>query len=386
VRALRIIVAALFGLLAAVQIVRTAIVGAEGDGNSRLTSSVWPTHPDVLAQAAMRGVARSAVSGDPLDAATIATVHELARTAPLAPEPFLIEAAVAQRNQQWSKAEPLLLEARWRNPRNPAVRYLLASNHLASGKIVDAVREMVDLPRLVPGIGVAETLANYAKSPGAAATLRQVFAEYPDLELAVLGQLATNPQNADLVMSLATRNKNKATSEPPAWQGLLLSKLVESGAYDKASGLWRTLTGFSKRELIFNPEFSASNAPPPFNWSLTSSSAGVAERDNGGLRVLYFERENIVLASQLLLLAPGTYRLDWTISGDLGPSRSVRWTLRCLPGQTVVMDQAAGSMSGQIKIAGSGCRAQQLQLEGRAQEFSGQADFRLSGLRLRKVQ
>lgn len=385
-RAFRAIFAALFGLLASAQIVRTAIVSAAGDADAQLVSSVWQSHPEALAQSAMLGVARSGLAGEPLDSATVAKVRELARIAPLAPEPFLIEAAVAQREQRWPKAEGLLLEARWRDPRNAAVRYLLATNHLASGKTIDAVREMVNLPRLVPGTGVSEALADYAKTPGGVATLRQVFAEYPGLELAVLSQLATNPANADLVMSLASRNREPMTGTPPEWQAVLLSKLVESGEYEKAWRLWRTLTGFSKRELIFNPEFAPINAPAPFNWSLINSSAGMAERDNGGLRVLYFERESVPLAGQVLLLEPGTYRLDWSVSGNLGSAGSVRWTMRCLPGQELVMDQPAASRSALFKVAASGCRAQQLHLTGQGQEFSGQADFRLSGLRLRKIQ
>lgn len=386
-RAFRAIFAAFFGLLASVQIVRTAIVSAGGVGDSKIVSSLWPSHPDALAHSAMLGVARSALSGDPLDSTTVAKVRELARIAPLAPEPFLIEAALAQREQRWVKAEGLLLEARWRDPRNAAVRYLLASNFLSSGKIVEAVREMVNLPKVVPGAGVSEALVNYAKTPGAVATLREIFAEYPSWELVVLGRLAEDPKNADLVMSLATRNRSAGGETPPEWQAVLLSKLVESGAYDKAWRLWQALTGYSKRALIFNPEFAPINAPAPFNWSLiNNSSAGVAERDNGALRVLYFERQDVVLASQVLLLEPGTYQLGWSVSGDLGTAGSVRWMLRCQPGQALVLDQPAATGSALFKIGGSACRAQQLHLTGQAQEFSGQADFRLSRLRLRKIQ
>ena len=383
-------VAALFALVAGFQVVRTAIVSAETRGDPRLISSLWAGHPDVLAKSAMLGVANSAVTHKPLDRATLAKVEELARVAPLAPEPFLIEGAVAQRAARRADAERLLIQARLRDPRNAGVRYLLATNDLESGKILDAIREMVALRGLLPGpnFEVSEALANYGKTPGAIATLRQIFKEHAVLEPQVLSLLAANPANAELVMTLASARPGTSDMPAPEWQGVLLTKLVDGGQYDKAHSLWRRLSGFSDTGSIFNPQFARIGAPPPFNWSFANSGAGLAEPADGALRVLYFGREDIALASQVLLLGPGAYQLGSRAAGDLGSSGSLRWNLKCLPGKSVLLDIPLRSSwsGGKFRIPEAGCRAQQLQLMGKSQEFSDNADVRLSGLQLRKMQ
>ena len=81
---------------------------------------------------------------------------------------------------------------------------------------------------------------------------------------------------------------------------------------------------------IFDPDFKNRVAPQPFAWTLTSSNVGLAERGpGGGLRVIYYGQEDGVLASQLLLLKPGRYRLTMRAGGDPQRSRSLVWTVTC---------------------------------------------------------
>lgn len=383
---LRGIVAVLFALLAVVQIVRAAIV-ADNDQDVKRLAAVWPTHPQVLSRAAILGVAQAGVEGRHLDAATEARIAQLTKSAPLASEPFVIHAALAQREGRWNDAERLLVEARTRNPRNPGARYLLASNYLTNGKTLEALREMVVIPRLVngPSSRISPMLVAYAQTPGAVATLRKIFAENPELEPLVLDQLVNNPANADLVMALASRS---TSVEPPVWQATMLTTLIEAGQYDKAHALWRALSGFTEAHSIFNPQFAPINAPPPFNWRFAQDAAGVVEPRNGELSVLYFGREDAALATQVLQLLPGNYQIASRASGDLGSPGSLRWTLHCLPKREPLLDTPltkAGPYVLQFQVPAA-CQAQQLQLRGTSQDFDARVDARIGGLQLRKIQ
>src|SRR4029078_4582807 len=95
---------------------------------------------------------------------------------------------------------------------------------------------------------------------------------------------------------------------------------------------WAEVGGVAqkRRDLIFDAGFSNPAPPPPFNWTLTSSTVGLAERQSGGkLHVIFYGQEDGVLASQLLVLAPGTYRLAMRVTGGGAQLRSLRWSLTC---------------------------------------------------------
>ena len=144
-------------------------------------------------------------------------------------------------------------------------------------------------------------LVGYARTPGAVPELRAFFAQYPRLEPYVLGLLATDPANADLVLALATVPKPN-----PDWRGTLVSSLASAGQYSKAFATWARLSGVRSRPALFNPGFADLAAPPPFNWTFPLTTEGVAEPNGkGGVEVLYYGRTKAVLASQLLILPRG---------------------------------------------------------------------------------
>ncbi len=389
---MRTLILLLFGVLAAVHSVRTALVasaGAEFDS----TRQIWPHHPDVIRPQVMLQVGEAAASGRPLDRRTLDLVRTLSAARPLAPEPFLITGALAQQAGDNRRAEQHFAAARARDPRSPAARYLLADLYLRSGRVAAGLTEMTTLGRLVPRsrIQLASALAGYARSGAEIGEIKRVFTTHPELEPAVLSLLAADGANAELVLALATDRPGRGASAT-AWQERLIRSLVDEGEYLKARSVWSRIAGLPAETAsgLFNPEFRDSNAPPPFNWSLGSSGAGVAEAENGGLRVLFFGRESAELASQLMLLPAGSYRFGMRVSGELGTSGGIGWEIACLPGAAPVLRlplrMTSDRLEGEFSIRAQGCPAQTLKLVAKGEEFAKSADFRLTDLRLARVE
>lgn len=390
---LRPIAAAGFVLVAAAYAARTAAVAAFAEDRPAIAAAVWPSHPDVVRSVAMGDVGEVAGRGrEPLPQ-TLQRLEQLAKLEPLAPEPFLVYSAIAQRGNEYSIAERLLVQARERNPRSAAARFLLADLYLRTGRVLPGLSEMLVLGRLVPGAirQVVPALAAYASTADAIPQLKRILLVHPELEPALLSKLAEDPSKVDLILALAS--PRRAAKSPAAWQEKLLSKLVEQGAFERAHSVWAELSGIPQGSSrgLFNPDFAQSSASKPFNWMLASNAAGVAEPSDGGLRVLYFGRDDLVLARQLMLLPSGRYRLEMNLAGQLGEESDIRWTITCLPAGTRVLELTLGGkaaksdVAGEFVVPGQGCPAQRLELTGMGKEFPVSADFRISAIRLTRL-
>lgn len=336
----------------------------------------------------MGDVGRAAAAGKPPGNDTMAKVEQLALAQPLNAEPFLVHAAIALRNGDTRRAEQLLIAARQRAPRSPAARYLLGDLYIRTGRPIEAMSEMAVLNRLVPSaqVQLAPALAEYARSPGAVPQLRTILASYPELEVPVLAKLSSEPRNADLILSLASP---QAAEGAPDWQRLLLTTLVSNGDYERAYAIWRKLAKVPElRGGFYNPIFSDRAAPAPFNWQFAQGQGGVAEPSDGGLQVVYFGRDTVDLAQQVLLLPAGSYRLAMKISGDLAGDDSLGWKVTCLGTNREIFRlplRGAGLVSGQFVIPAD-CRAQRIALAAEAPEVPEAADFLVSGLQLTRLQ
>lgn len=390
---MRAILAALFVLAAGVHVVRTAAVAAYAEEQPATAASIWPEHPDVLRSVAMAAVGAAAGAGQTPPPGALEDLKEVAEAEPLAVEPFLVQSAMAQRSGELERAERLLVQARDLAPRSAAARFLLADLYFRTGRILPGLAEMSVLGKLVPGAmrQVVPSLADYARTAGAAPHLRRILIVYPELEAPLLHLLAADPRNTELILAI-TRSTSSAKS-PPTWQERLLGNLVQEGSYARAYSVWARLSGVPEvgSRGLFNPDFRQSGAPAPFNWSLESNAKGVAEAADGGLNVLYFGRDHAVLASQLMLLPPGRYRLEMTLSGRVSGEADVGWIVACLPDGPQLLElqlagRAGGQLGGEFTVPGEGCDAQKIVLRGVAREFPEVADFRMSDLQLTSVE
>jgi hypothetical protein len=144
----------------------------------------------------------------------------------------------------------------------------------------------------------------------------------------------------------------------------------------------------SSGELVYDAGFTDKMAPPPFNWALTSSTVGVAERQSGRrLHVVFYGQEDGILATELLLLRPGRYRLSMQLLGDPARARALAWSVWCdktdAPIASVTVDAAAANgWSFQVPAS---CPAQWLKLSGSSSDVSQQSDVSMTAFKLERV-
>jgi hypothetical protein len=275
----------------------------------------------------------------------------------------------------------LLESAQARDPRSVAAHFLLGDVAARQGKIIAALQEMAVLSRLVPGTGVQMVpgLAQFAKTPGARDKLGGILANNPQLKGPLLKALAADADNVDLVVALAGP-RGEFNSDTRAWQSLLLTSLTNRGEYQRAFALWHQLSGIptDSKPLLFNGEFASVPAPPPFNWSLSSSPAGVSELGSKALRVLYYGRQDADLAWQTILLPPGDYRINSALTGSLVPG-ALSWTLVCVGSKAPLLNMPLtnGPQSQPFKVPQSGCNAQKILLTGHLQDSPQDSDVQI---------
>lgn len=383
----RAAVGALFVIVATVQVARSAVVDL-GGASANTEEALWPRHPAVLSAAIMGDVGEAAARGATPDQQTLARLVQLAAKEPLSAQPFLVQGAIATRDGDFDRAEQLLAIARQRAPRSPAARYLMGDLYLRSNRPVDAMAEMAVLNRLLPAGSqqLAPSLAAYAKVPGSLPQIRAILASYPEIEEPLLATMSSDVANTDAILRLASSPKPEGPA--PGWQRLLLSNLVAAGEYRKAYSTWSRLSGNPERPGLYNPQFDASNAPPPFNWRLAEGAGAVVEPNSGGLQVVYYGRDHLALAEQVMLLPAGRYRLGVNVSGSFPQGSGVAWRVNCLPNGPELMNlplAGLGPLSGGFTVP-TGCAAQSISLTGEMLEVPGASEFRVSGLKLSKIE
>lgn len=374
-------------MLLAFVVIRVAFVEAFATKDPAKAVAVWPGHPTVLLESGLAEVGEMTAAGRPVGKSLVLRLVSASKKAPLAPEPFLVRGVDAQTAGNQQLALRAYLAARHRNPRAVAPRYFLADLYLKTGRTGMGLDEISALARLVPQSlpAVAPYLAAYARMPNAAPQVKQILKAHPQLELVLLNELAGDTSNARLIIDLWS---GRGGDEARPWQGRMLNGLVEAGRFDEARAAWARFTGMSvEQDRLFDTEFMAQSLPP-FGWKLTSGSSGIAEPQSGGrLHVLYYGRDDLVLASQLLTLPPGRYRLSMAVKTGTPPPKSLSWAVHCLPDSVLVASvplDRSGLVTTSFDVPAGGCPAQQLGLFGKAPEFPTRAEVAIGQLRLQK--
>lgn len=374
-------------LLAGFFVVRVAFVEAFAAKDPATAAAVWAGHPAVLLESGLAQVGDMAAAGRPVDQSLVDRLISASAKAPLAPEPFLVRGVDAQVSGNRAVALQSYLAARERNPRAVAPRYFLADLYLKAGRTEPGLAEISALARLVPQSlpNVAKYLAAYARTPGAAPQVKKMLETHPQLELALLNELASDAASARLILYLWS---GRGGEEARPWQGRLLEQLVATGRFNEARTAWARFTNISaEQDALFDAEFAA-QALPPFGWMLASGASGIAEPQGGGrLHLVYYGRDDLILASQLMTLPPGRYRLSMNVSASSPAAKSLSATIRCLPSTSPLASlplHRRGAVTASFSVADRGCPAQRLEISGDAPEFPEQAELTVGRLRLER--
>jgi hypothetical protein len=101
---------------------------------------------------------------------------------------------------------------------------------------------------------------------------------------------------------------------------------------------------------------------------------------------MFYGQEDGVLATQLLTLGPGRYRLAMRVAGDVAHARSLTWTISCVgvqePLLALSLADAKRAAQGVSVDVPAGCQAQYFQLAGKAPDLPQQVDVTIFGLSL----
>src|SRR5687768_6956671 len=188
------LVVALLAVAAAVFVVRGALVAAYTDSNPVRAAAAWPGHPAAAFRAGLVRIGEAAAAGRLVAGSIIDPLLAAARSAPLAPEPFLVRGVQLRLGGDETAAGRAFVEAKRRDPRSIPARFFLADHYLRSGAVQAGLDEVVVLTRLVPGseARLVPILAGYAKTPGAARQVKAMLRAHPELEDGLLTFLAAD--------------------------------------------------------------------------------------------------------------------------------------------------------------------------------------------------
>lgn len=373
-------------------IVRYSVANALLQVGPQFAAAVAPDHPRVVLAGALEELQLRGAATAPTERASVAAFSD----APLSEVPLLIAARKALSAGQDARAEPLIAAAVRRNPRSRFALLLRLDQEVRLGKVQEAAATMAILTRASPNSRSLLTaqLAIMAADPATRRAVRGAIGTDAQLRAGVLEQLARRGADAAIVLELAGDVRpTPPGAQAPAWQRLLIENMVERGQVAEAHRVWVRLSGAdlaAVRSGIYDRDFAGLPGPPPFNWHLQTGTNGFAERTQGGLEVQYDGRDTARLASQLLLLPPGTYHVSFTAGGDApGENGRLAWTVACHPGgQPIVIAEIAGvefnpkRITGQFTVPPTRCPGQWLRLVGNSAEFPEDQQVTIRELRI----
>lgn len=374
-------------LLLAVQVVRNAAVDALSPLHPNAAARLWRGHPSVEISLGLADIGRAARERRPIDPSTFKMIDNAAVKSPLSSEPFLVRGVQAQTDGNADTAKDAFLAAQRRDPRSLPAAYFLADYYFRAHQNLEGLKQTALLARLSPNgtEAVAPFVAAYASDPRNWAEIRALFRSQPALEDGVLTALARDSRNADAILAVADASHRRPDS---AWLPVLLGSLVDSGDYGRARAIWMAIGGVqASGGLIYDANFSAPQAPPPFNWTFASTSIGLAERQPGKrLHVIFYGDQDGALASELVLLPAGAYRMQMQVVGEPAHPEALSWSVRCAkssePFATASLAEVTRGWTFQVP---ADCPAQWLSLMGRSGDVSQQSDVMLGPINLTRA-
>jgi hypothetical protein len=163
-----------------------------------------------------------------------------------------------------------------------------------------------------------------------------------------------------------------------------LAQMITQHDYERAYLAWvQWLPAASQTAVghVFDGDFTGAAALPPFAWEVADGAGGTtAIAPASGLSIDYSGSDGSVLAKQMVLLAPGRYRLVTEakfqpVSNENGTA-PLTWTLVCAVGNTalnelpVPLDGSAKRVAGAPFEVPVGCNAQTLSLKVNSADFA----------------
>lgn len=171
----------------------------------------------------------------------------------------------------------------------------------------------------------------------------------------------------------------QAQGAPPTAgeMGAYLGRLVQAGDYEQAYLAWLlslSSDGLKDLAYVYDGTFEGRETIPPFGWTFKTGAGGLAviEDAPGGGKALLVNSNGYTqadFATQLVVLAPGVYRLTGRMQGSQrADAGGLGWTLICEVSGAVLLDAPAQPTNGRwrpfsaVFTVPAGCPAQKLKL------------------------
>jgi len=309
------------------------------------------------------------------------------RGVPLASEPFTALAARSLMNDprgQTGSETKLLEEALRRDPRSRTARMLLLRQMAATGDLGGAFDQLAILNRLNSRLveTIMEAITTRITTPQQVDDALKAISGHDELYQPFVNRMTGKRKPPEVVLRLAERLPERVMARPTI-RNAVIRQLVDAREFSAARNLWQQGNRGGTSGHVHSPDFRDTVAPPPFNWQLFVDSTGAAERQrDGGISVIYYDRNPGPLATQLLTLAPGSYAATAEFEVVSGQADNVRLQLRCEGTNAVLAEGALIATKPRINtirlnamVPGNGCSGQVLAVVGSASDQRGQTQL-----------
>ncbi len=157
-----------------------------------------------------------------------------------------------------------------------------------------------------------------------------------------------------------------------------VARLVDLGQFQRARNVWAQAFSVPATRLTAQPydgdfTFAAARSPDtpvgPFEWTVNPDLAGTVTLGKDGLTVPADIVGGTMIASQVVILPPGSHMLTARIGGSASTA-AAGWTLTCLPSTVELSRRLARGADDELSsvafdVPGDGCAAQRLALMSR---------------------
>jgi len=374
-----VVVALLVCLFLAWWIVRSATVSAFSRSYPKVAAKVAPDDPRVMSGQIQEELRTRMGVVSPRGKMK---ARQAILRAPLMEEPFDLGGIDKLVQHDHKGAEPFIRHALARNGRSRLARLLMLEIELRGKRARAAAEDMAILSRLMPDVQkvFVPELARLALDDETRPSLREVLQRDPDTHKALLQYLGQKQVKPSIILEIAGSNPPAVTDADVAdWRKTLLTSMISKGNLDGAHLIWARLSKLpnAAAPTVYDGNFEGLPGLAPFNWTFSSTDIGAAEPDKkGGLQVEYYGRTAGELATQLLMLKPGLYRMSFHADGSIDNAQHrLIWRIQCNRSNATILELPltgityAGRNVAAAFTVPSNCNGQWLRLVGEPTEF-----------------